>query len=150
METLIELKLFNSSFSSLSPEKQVWKGTDGVSANGVTAYLIFVDRWTFWVLPFTYFNLPKSARASLFPQSVKTHYLCSGPISVDPICPQPQKVTRGSSESSRSGSSPEDRVGAEVAFGISAYKMSCHQIITYILRRDTTQPRNPPLAYWLK
>ena len=49
---------------------------------------MFVDRGTFWVLPLTYFYLPKSARAYLFPQSVKNHYFCSGPISVDPICPQ--------------------------------------------------------------
>ena len=39
--------------------------------------------------PLTYFYLPKSARAYLFPQFVKIHYFCSGPISVDPICPQP-------------------------------------------------------------
>ena len=44
---------------------------------------------TFWVLPLTYFDIPKSARAYLFSQSVKIHYFCSGPISVDPICPQP-------------------------------------------------------------
>ena len=29
---------------------------------------------------------PKSARVYLFPQSVKIHYFCSGPTSVDPIC----------------------------------------------------------------
>ena len=33
---------------------------------------------TFWVLPLTYFYIPKSARAYLFPQSVETHYFCSG------------------------------------------------------------------------
>ena len=30
----------------------------------------------------------ESARAYLFPQSVKIHYFC-GPISVDPTCPKP-------------------------------------------------------------
>ena len=44
-----------------------------------------VDRGPFLVLPLTYFYLPKSARVYLLPQSVKSHYLCSGPISVDPI-----------------------------------------------------------------
>ena len=45
---------------------------------------------TFWVLPLIYFCLPKNARAYLFfSQSVKTHYFCFGPISVDPIGPQP-------------------------------------------------------------
>ena len=47
------------------------------------------DRGTFWVLPLTYFYISKSARAYLFPQSVKIYSFCSGPISVDPICPQP-------------------------------------------------------------
>ena len=28
--------------------------------------------------------------AYLFPQSVKMHYFCSGPIRADPICPQPR------------------------------------------------------------
>ena len=42
------------------------------------------------VFPLTYFYHPKSARAHLFPQLVKNHNFCSGPISVDPICPQPR------------------------------------------------------------
>ena len=44
-----------------------------------------------------------SSRAYLFPQSVKMHYFCSGPISVDPICPQPNLLVRGIS-----GKSPMD------------------------------------------
>ena len=68
------------------------KGTNGVSTSGVTAKVMFFDRGTFWVLLLTYFYLPKSARAYLFPQSVKINYFCSGPISVDPICPQPTGV----------------------------------------------------------
>ena len=66
----------------------VRKGTNGVSTNGVTANFLFFDRGTFWVLPLTYFYLPKSARAYLFSQSVEIHYFCSGPIGVDPICPE--------------------------------------------------------------
>ena len=65
------------------------RGTDGVGTNGVTTNLMFFDRGTFSVLPLTYFCLPKSARVYLFPQSVKLHYVCSGHISVDAICPQP-------------------------------------------------------------
>ena len=68
------------------------KGTNGASTNGVTANFIFFDRGPFWVLPLTYFYLPKSARAYLFPQSVNNNYFCSGPISVDPICPQPNQL----------------------------------------------------------
>ena len=46
----------------------VRKGTNGVSINGVTANFVFsFDRGTFWVLPLTYFCLPQSARAYLFP-----------------------------------------------------------------------------------
>ena len=66
------------------------RGTNGVGPHGVTANFMFFDRWTFWVLPLTYFYLPKSARAYLLPQPVKKHYFCRGPISVDPICPQPR------------------------------------------------------------
>ena len=35
--------------------------------------------------------IPKRVRAYFF-QSVKIHYLFSGPISVDPICPQPKRL----------------------------------------------------------
>ena len=66
------------------------EGTNGVSANGVTANVMFFDKGTFWVLPLTSFYPPKRARSYLFPQSVKIHYFCSGPIRVDPICPQPR------------------------------------------------------------
>ena len=68
------------------------KGTNGVSTNGSLQILCFLTEELFGVLPLTYFYLPKSARAYLFPQSVKTHCFCSGPISVDPICPQPKGV----------------------------------------------------------
>ena len=42
------------------------KGTNGVSTNEVTANFMFFDRGTFWVLPLTYFDLPKIARAYPF------------------------------------------------------------------------------------
>ena len=70
------------------------KGTTGVSTNGVTAIIfMFFDRGTLCVLPLTYFYLPKSARAYLFPQCVKIYYFCNVTISVDPICPQPSCYT---------------------------------------------------------
>ena len=73
---------------------ELGKGTNGVSTNGVTAdSMISFDRGTFGVLPLTYFYLPKSGRAYLFSQSVKNIYLCSGPISVDPICLQPTNIS---------------------------------------------------------
>ena len=69
------------------------RGTNGVSTNWVAANFVFFDRGTFGVLPSTYFYLPGSARVYLFPQSVKSHYLCSCPISVDTTGPQPQERT---------------------------------------------------------
>ena len=67
------------------------KGTSGVSSNGITAKFMFFDRGTFWVLPLTYLYIPKSARAYLFPQSIKHNCFCIVPISVGPICPQPRR-----------------------------------------------------------
>ena len=43
------------------------KGTNGGSTNGSLQICLLFDRGTFWVPPSTYFNLPKSARAYLFP-----------------------------------------------------------------------------------
>ena len=71
------------------------RGTNGVSTSGVTANFMFFDRGTFSVLLLTNFDIPKSARAYQFPKSVKIHYFCSGPISVDPICPQPTNAPVG-------------------------------------------------------
>ena len=72
------------------------KGTNGVSTNEATANFISFGRWAFWVLPLTYFYLPKSGRAYLFPQTCQKSLLLqrSGPISVDPICPQPRLAGR--------------------------------------------------------
>ena len=80
------------------------KGTDRVGTNGVTAKLMFCDRGTFWVFPLTYFDLPKSAGAYLFSQSIKNDYFCSGPISADPVCPPPSEApARGASSAARFG-----------------------------------------------
>ena len=64
------------------------KGTNGVSANAVTVNFMFFDRGTFWVLPLTYFYLPKSARAYrtayLFP-SVKFVAFAAAPLVLTPF-----------------------------------------------------------------
>ena len=57
------------------------RGTNGVSTNGVTANLRFFAGGTFWVLPLTYFYIPKSARAHLFPP------ICQNPL----LLQRPQK-----------------------------------------------------------
>ena len=83
-----------SNHSNRSTSSTSNSNSNKVSTNGVTADFMFFDRGTFWVLPLTYFYIPKSARAYLFPKSVKIHYLCSGPLSVDPTCPQPRSPRR--------------------------------------------------------
>ena len=71
------------------PPTHLGKGQMGSALIGVTANFMFLTEFVLGVLPLAYFYIPKSSRACLFPQSVKIHYFCSGPISVDPICPQP-------------------------------------------------------------
>ena len=70
------------------------KGQMGSALMGSLQHLMFLTEGLrclhyFGVPPLTYLCILRSARACLFPQSVKTHCFCSGPISVDPICPQP-------------------------------------------------------------
>ena len=55
------------------------EGTHGVSTNRVAANFVCFSGGTFWVLPLTYFHLPKSARAYLFPQSVEIHCFLQRP-----------------------------------------------------------------------
>ena len=82
------------------------KGTNGVRPHGFTANFMFRDL-AFWVPLLTYVVLPKRARAYLFPQSVKSVRFCSGPISADPICPQPScSRTPSSQMRRRDGSAP--------------------------------------------
>ena len=50
----------------------------GSALMGSLQFLCFLDRGTFWVLPLTYFYLPKSARAYLFPQSLKIRQASKG------------------------------------------------------------------------
>ena len=70
----------------------VGKGQVESALMGPLRLSCFSDRGTFWVLPLTYFHIPRSVSANLFVQSVKIHYFFSGPVSVDPICPQPSRV----------------------------------------------------------
>ena len=71
--------------------KKVRKGTNGVSTNGITAFFMLFDGL------FGYQSVKIGQRMSkainltyFFTQSIKMHYFCSDPISVDPICPQPK------------------------------------------------------------
>ena len=67
------------------------KGQMGSALMGsLRFFLCFSTEGLFWVLPLTYI-FPKVPGRTFFPQSIKQTYFCSGPISVDPICPQPSK-----------------------------------------------------------
>ena len=60
----------------------------------------------FGVLPLTYFDIPRSARAYLFPQSVKNHCFCSGTILVlTPFVRNQGWCTAGPGSSASSGTS---------------------------------------------
>ena len=60
--------------------------TNGVSIiNRVTAIFVFFDGGTFWVLPLTFFYIPKSARAYLFPKSVKSITCAAAPLVLTPF-----------------------------------------------------------------
>ena len=59
----------------------------GSALTGSLQISCFFDRGFFWVLPLTYVYLPKSARAYLFPQSIKIVYFCSGPVSAAVLTP---------------------------------------------------------------
>ena len=66
-------------------------GTNWVSTNGVTADLVFFDG-LFGCSREPTFILCQGVS---FFQSVKTQYFCGGPMSVDPICPQPKGARGG-------------------------------------------------------
>ena len=76
------------------PPGDLGKGQMGSALLGSLRIYCFFDRGTFWVLPLTYLYSAKRARAYLFPQSVEIRYFCSGPVSVDPVCPQPPNYIR--------------------------------------------------------
>ena len=76
-----------------APSQQVnnRKGTNGISTNGV---IVVVCQRDFLGTFVNHFYIQRSARVYLFPQSDKMYYYCSGPISVDPICPEPRTAQR--------------------------------------------------------
>ena len=62
------------------------KGTNEVSTNEVAANVMFLlTEGPFGVLPLTYAYLHKSARAYLFPQSVKLITFAAAPLVVTPF-----------------------------------------------------------------
>ena len=70
---LREVPLEGGGYSRKSRSGKSWKGTNRVSTKLSLQMFMLFDRGTFRVLPLTYFDLPKSARAYLFLQSVEIH-----------------------------------------------------------------------------
>ena len=64
----------------------------GSAPMGPPRITAFVDRGTFRILLLTYFYLPKSARAYLFPKTVETRYFVQRPyFRAEPIFVRDQK-----------------------------------------------------------
>ena len=68
------------------------KSSDGSRhSERVTVNFIFLDKGSFWAPPLTYFYLPKGPGHTFFPYLSRfINYFCSGPISGDPMRPQPK------------------------------------------------------------
>ena len=98
----------------------VGKGRMGSALIGATASFMLFDRGAFGVLPLTYFYIHKGARSYLFPQSVKIHDFCSGPVSVDPVCPQPRAPHPGTDMPRRPTSNVLGRAKEETRMTLDA------------------------------
>ena len=73
-------------------EKVTQKGTNGVITNGVTADFMFLTEGLFGYSHQPAFIFPKVPGRTFFPNLSKCiNHFCSGPISVDPIRPQPSR-----------------------------------------------------------
>ena len=57
----------------------------GSALTGSLHLFVFFDGGTFWVLPLTCFDLPKSARAYLIPQSVKFMMFAAASLVLTPF-----------------------------------------------------------------
>ena len=78
----------------IPPAAKFGKGQMGSALMGSLQISCFFDRGTFLVLSLTYFYLPESARAYLFPQSVKIITFAAAPLVLTPFA-RNQIVTRG-------------------------------------------------------
>ena len=85
--TGFDLPARDQPFAALPVQMVVGKGQMGSALMAPLQIIVLLTEGLFGVLPSPYFYLPKSARACVFPQSVKIHFFCSGPIRVDTICP---------------------------------------------------------------
>ena len=82
-----------------------------------------------WVLPLTKIYLPSSARAYIFPQSIKMCYFWAAPVSVDPICPQPRKATG------------DNKCGMEALRAIALLKKLCNHPLMNLPQDEFNQWR---------
>ena len=114
----------------------VRKGTTGVSTNEVTANVMVFDRGTFWLLLLAYFYIPKSARAYIFPQSVKIDHFRSAPSVSTPICRRPPRLGRSPHpELSPASGRGRDRRGfrrrAANSLRLAIFSFQCAHVATF-------------------
>ena len=67
------------------------KGTNGVSTNGVTATVVFLDRDSCWYSHLICF--PQNARTYLFSNPAKLITFAAAPLVLTPFSPQPNAVS---------------------------------------------------------
>ena len=82
-------------------------------------------------------RFPRSARAHLFPQSVKLHYFCSGPICLDPICVRSQ-VSRRGGEGGAAQQDAELRLVPPLYYDYATLVMICYTTLYYIFSYHVT------------
>ena len=71
--------------NGVSKSLEFGKGRMGSALMGSLQIACVCYGWTFWVLPLTYFYLPKSASAYLFPESVKNITFAAAPLVLTPF-----------------------------------------------------------------
>ena len=89
------------------------KGRTGSARMRSLQFVMLFDRGTCWVLPSTYFYIPRSARANLDPQSVKFLTFAAAPLVLTPVvrnqpppCPRACAVAGSVCRPVRAGSHP--------------------------------------------
>ena len=131
------------------------KGTGGVSTMwGHCEFSCLLDR-DFLGTPVNLLLSSQSARAHLFIQSVKFFYICLGPISADPICPQPNDQARASDEDIGRHRDRQDlNAGARVPNEFSDRDCRCKtcscSVLVVRVMPNASLPPSPPVAISLR
>ena len=137
---MLDLNIYKAAHEAVH-RASVGKGQMGSALMGSLQIYLF-DRVTFWVPPLTYFYLPKSARAYLFPPICQNSLILQRPISVDPICLQSslQNVLESGIRQRAKMQNPRRMPG------VSAVQQRCREPLTDGIGTPDPNPRN--LVNW--